>query len=152
MARFWGGFDRGFEALVVLMMAAMVVIMAAQVVARYIFSNPFVWAEEIATYLFIWIVFLGAGLAFNRRAHIVVDYFARMLPPKVFRGISLVLNLMVVAFLLLLGYQGIGFVQANWGVPAYTTSWVGLSSAYAAVSAGAVLMILGVVRSLRDDS
>lgn len=152
MTRFWRGFDRCSEALVVMLMAAMVVIMAAQVVARYIFSNPFVWAEEIAAYLFIWIVFLGAGLAFKRRSHIVVDYFARMLPAAVFRGISLVVNLMVVAFLLLLGFQGIGFVQANWGVPAYTTKWVGLPSAYAAVSAGAALMILGLVRSLSDDS
>lgn len=81
-----------------------------------------------------------------------MDYFARMLPPGVFRCVTLVLKLMVAACLALLGYQGIGFVQANWGVPAYTTTWVGLPSAYAAVPVGALLMILGLFRSMGDGS
>jgi TRAP-type C4-dicarboxylate transport system permease small subunit len=149
MAGFWSAYDRCLEALVVVMMAAMVLIMALQVAARYVLANPFVWAEEIAAYLFIWIVFLGSGLAFQRRAHIALDYFARMLPAALFRGVSLALSLLVVAFLLLLGHQGLGFVAANWGVPAYTTTWIGLPAAYAAVSAGALTMIIGLLRSVR---
>ncbi len=151
MARFWKAYDRCLEALVVGMMTVMVFIMAAQVVARYIFGNPFVWAEEIAAYLFIWIVFLASGLAFQRRAHIALDYFVRMLPRTAFRNLHLVLSLLVLAFLALLGYQGIWFVAANWGVPAYTTTWVGLPTAYAAATAGALTMIVGLLRTFRPE-
>jgi TRAP-type C4-dicarboxylate transport system permease small subunit len=145
----WRAYDLVLETAVVLMMAAIVVIMGAQVVARYLFGNPFVWAEEIATYLFVWIVFLGSGLAFQRRAHIALDYFVRRLPPPVFRGLHLVLSLLVLAFLLLLGYQGLWFIEANRGVQAYTTPWVGLDTAYAAATVGALVMAVGLLRTLR---
>jgi len=148
MARLWRAYDRCLEALVVLLMAAMVIIMAAQVVARYVFVNPFVWAEEIAAYLFIWVVFLAAGLAFQRRAHIALDFFVRMLPRRVFRGLHLTLSLVVLLFLVLLAYEGIWFVEAQRGVPAYTTTWVGLSTAYAAATAGALVMLIGLLRTL----
>ena len=151
MARFWRAYDRCLEALVVLMMTTMVVIMAAQVVARYIFTNPFVWAEEIAAYLFIWIVFLASGLAFQRRAHIALDYLLRMLPRAVFRSLHFALSVVVLLFLVLLGYQGIWFVEAQRGVAAYTTTWVGLSTAYAAATAGALVMIVGLLRTIRPE-
>lgn len=149
MRRFWKAYDQCLEALVVLMMGATVVIMAAQVVARYALNNPFVWAEEISTYLFIWIVFLGSGLAFQRRSHIALDYFVRLLPDPLSRRLHLVLSLFVLAFLVLLGYQGIWFVVANQGVPAYTTTWVGLDTAYAGATAGALTMVVGLLRTLR---
>lgn len=149
MGRVWRAYDRGLEAVVVLMMAAIVAIMGAQVVARYVFGYPFVWAEEIATYLFIWIVFLGSGLAFQRRAHIALDYFVRRLPPAVFRRLHVALGLLVLAFLGLLAWQGLRFVEANRGVPAYTTTWVGLDTAYAAGTVGALVMAVGLLRTLR---
>jgi TRAP-type C4-dicarboxylate transport system permease small subunit len=151
MGRFWRAYDRALETIVVLMMAAIVAIMGAQVVARYIFGFPFVWAEEISTYLFIWIVFLGSGLAFQRRAHIALDYFVRRLPPAVFRRLHILLSLVVLAFLVLLGYQGLKFVEANRGVPAYTTNLVGLDTAYAAGTVGALVMIVGLLRTLRPE-
>lgn len=151
MGRVWWLYDRSLEALVVLMMAAMVMIMAAQVVARYVFTNPFVWAEEISAYLFIWVVFLGSGLAFQRRAHIALDYFVRRLPPPLFRKLHVVLGLLVGVFLILLGYQGIWFVAANRGVPAYTTTWIGLDHAYSAATAGALTMLVGLLRTLRPE-
>ena len=89
-----------------------VVIMAAQVVARYVFNNPFVWAEEISTYLFIWIVFLGSGLAFQRRTHIALDYFVRRLPRRIFRWLHLALSLMVLAFLVLLVPQLVEWIRS----------------------------------------
>lgn len=151
MGRLWRAYDRILETVVVLMMAAIVLIMGAQVIARYAFGHPFVWAEEISTYLFVWIVFLGSGLAFQRRAHIALDYFVRRLPPVVFRRLHLVLSLVVLAFLVLLGYQGLNFIEANRAVPAYTTTWVGLDTAYAAGTVGALVMIVGLLRTIRPQ-
>jgi TRAP-type C4-dicarboxylate transport system permease small subunit len=147
----WRAYDRILETVVVLMMAAIVVIMGAQVVARYVFGHPFVWAEEISTYLFVWIVFLGSGLAFQRRAHIALDYFVRRLPSSVFAKLHLLLSLVVLAFLGLLAYQGLNFIGANRGVPAYTTTWVGLDTAYAAGTVGALVMIVGLLRAIRPQ-
>ena len=44
----------------VFLIALMVVTITIQVVTRYAFGQPLVWVEELATYSFIWSVFLGA--------------------------------------------------------------------------------------------
>ncbi len=43
------------------------------VVGRYVFSLPVFWAEEILTFIVIWIVFLLAGSVTYRGAHITMD-------------------------------------------------------------------------------
>ena len=42
-----------------LLMLTMVVIIFAQVLARYAFSNSLSWSEEIGRYLFVWMSFIG---------------------------------------------------------------------------------------------
>lgn len=43
------------------------------VIGRYVFSVPVFWAEEILTFIVIWIVFLLVGSVTYRGAHITMD-------------------------------------------------------------------------------
>lgn len=43
-----------------------------QVVARYIFSNPPVWTEDVARYAMVWSGLLGATLSFKTRSDAVL--------------------------------------------------------------------------------
>lgn len=43
------------------------------VIARYVFSNPIFWAEEILTFIIIWGVFLVAGSITYRGGHLNMD-------------------------------------------------------------------------------
>lgn len=56
-----------------LMVAATVTLTLLQVVLRYFFNNPQSWAEEVGRYLFVWITFLGAAIAYAHNSHIRVD-------------------------------------------------------------------------------
>ncbi|HSC71374.1 MAG TPA: TRAP transporter small permease subunit, partial [Candidatus Methylomirabilis sp.] len=40
------------------------------------------WVEETSRFLFIWLSFLGAALAVEQMAHIRIDFFAQLLPPR----------------------------------------------------------------------
>lgn len=44
---------------------AMLVFIAIQVVARYIFDSPPIWTEELARYAMVWAGLLGASVAFR---------------------------------------------------------------------------------------
>ena len=55
------------------LLAAIALIVALEVVSRYILNVSLAWSEEIARHLFIWASFLGAGVALKRGAHIGVD-------------------------------------------------------------------------------
>lgn len=59
--------------LLIVILAALVSILAAQVVFRYLIGSPLVWSEELARYLLVWCTFLGVSLAVREGAHISVD-------------------------------------------------------------------------------
>lgn len=151
----WKGFCTLYDSFMSLFLATllgiMVAIMFIQVVLRYIFNSPFTWAEEVATYLFVWIVLLGGGPAFVRGSHIAVDYYAHFVPEKYHRKLNVLISLPIIAFLVLLLIYGWQFVAINAGVPAYTTNLFELSHAYLAIPIGAFLMLVGLFRALVEE-
>jgi C4-dicarboxylate transporter DctQ subunit len=65
----------------------------ANVVARYIFTSPFAWAEELMIYLMILIVFAGCVTATWHQIHIRIDMLTVLLNPRV----QVVVNVVVTA-------------------------------------------------------
>ena len=82
------------EVLLVTMLGVMVVMVFGNVVLRYGFNSGIISSEELSRYLFIWITFLGAIIAFRENAHLGLDTVVRLLPSsgkKVFFAVSNVL-------------------------------------------------------------
>ena len=66
----------------VALLALIVVTISIQVFTRYLFGRPLVWVEELATYAFIWSVFIGAALGMKELRHIRIDTFVVRLAPR----------------------------------------------------------------------
>lgn len=64
------------EYLLVFLMVVEVVVVFAQVVTRYVFHSPLAWSEELARYMFIWLVWIGAAYATKMRKNIIIDVVA----------------------------------------------------------------------------
>jgi TRAP-type transport system small permease protein len=73
-------FFRLAEALLVLMLCAMVVMVFGNVVLRYGFNSGLDFSEELSRFFFIWITFLGAIIAMREKAHLGLDTLVRVLP------------------------------------------------------------------------
>ena len=52
----------------------------ANVIGRYVFLEPIIWAEEIMIYIMVWTVFAGAVLVSFEGQHLKMDIFSIMLP------------------------------------------------------------------------
>jgi len=63
-------FDWAVERGLALVFITFTVLSFGQVIARYAFGHPITWTEEVCRYLFVWVVFVGAGVAERSRAHI----------------------------------------------------------------------------------
>src|SRR5512145_3209070 len=72
---------------VIALMAAMAVLVFANVVSRYALNYSLIWVEELTRYLMVWVGFLGAGLVLRLGAHIAVDAFQDMLPARAARAL-----------------------------------------------------------------
>ncbi|MDZ7618805.1 MAG: TRAP transporter small permease [Patescibacteria group bacterium] len=119
------------------LVAAILLLMTTQVVARYVFGTPIPWSEEVASFAFVWLAFVGGALVAGERNLLTVDVVSAFLGP---RG-RLVLNafggLIVTACCLMMVVGSAPFVRrlAGIGSPAagiprrwwYLASAVGLS-------------------------
>jgi TRAP-type C4-dicarboxylate transport system permease small subunit len=70
-----------------------------QFITRYVFNDSAAWTEEIARYLLIATVFVGAVIGVAKNNHIQVDFFYRFMPQGLSRSVSLLTDALRVAFL-----------------------------------------------------
>jgi len=69
-----------------------------QFFTRYVLNNSASWTEEIARYLLVGAVFVGAGIGVAKNNHIQVDLLYRYLPRRAGRALSTAVDLVRIAF------------------------------------------------------
>ena len=69
-----------------------------QFVTRYVMNNSASWTEEIARYLLIGTVFVGASIGVAKNNHIQVDLLYRYLPARLCRVMALAVDVLRIAF------------------------------------------------------
>lgn len=78
------------RALLGALILAGVVINFANVIGRYVFWRPIIWAEEILVFIMIWCVMLGATVVTWENTHLRMDAVYQLGSPRVRRWLNLV--------------------------------------------------------------
>ncbi|MBI4593554.1 MAG: TRAP transporter small permease [Candidatus Rokubacteria bacterium] len=65
----------------------------ANVVGRYVFLKPIIWAEEVLVFIMIWCVMLGATLVTWENQHLRMDAVYHLTPPRGRRWLNLLSTL-----------------------------------------------------------
>src|SRR6476659_9913888 len=94
---------------VAILTAIEVVILFAGVVSRYVFRNPFVWSDELASILFLWLAMLGAVVAFRRGEHMRMSTLVARTSPRWRAFFEAFAIAIAVAFLLLVLHPAIEY-------------------------------------------
>ncbi len=126
-------------------LAAASLAMLAQIVARFVFSAPFVWAEEFAVLLFAWITFLGAAAVQADDSHLSIDVMrnrAGLRGRRVFDGLRRATILAIGAVLV---YQGIALSSKMWSLE-FPAMGVSRAFLYLSVPVGFGLSMLLALR------
>jgi TRAP-type transport system small permease protein len=69
-----------------------------QFVTRYVLNDSASWTEEVARYLLIATVFIGAVIGVVKNNHIQVDFFYRYMPPKMARAMATLVDVVRTLF------------------------------------------------------
>jgi hypothetical protein len=69
------------EVVAALLVVAEVVILLAGVISRYVFHQPLLWTDELASILFLWLAMLGAVVALRRGEHMRMIAVVGMVSP-----------------------------------------------------------------------
>jgi len=95
------------------LLALIVVTITLQVVTRYVFGQPLVWVEELATYSFIWSVFLGAAVGLKELRHIRIETFLGRISPRPRAAVQAVLYALVGACCVTLASDALAIMQVE---------------------------------------
>ena len=105
---------RLLNALLVVTVAILVVPVALQILSRHTPWVPsWIWTEEMARFLFIWMIMIGAMVGIRDGAHFDVDLWPE-LAPRANALLRVVADVFVLVMALVFIWYGIRFVQFGW--------------------------------------
>jgi TRAP-type C4-dicarboxylate transport system permease small subunit len=114
MRKFIEGYYRLLDWLLAATVGILVVPVTLQIVARFTEWIPhWIWTEELARFLFIWMVMLGAMVGIRDGSHFDVDVWPE-LRPRANALLRVIANVFVLLFALVFIWYGIRFVQFGW--------------------------------------
>ena len=108
--RRWSWLDHVEEFVCAFLLVGFVSLMFAQIVSRQLFHYTILWADELATHMFVWFAYFGAVVAARLSAHNRVTFQFTFFPPivkKVSEGLA---DLIWVAFNLYFAWLSIDFI------------------------------------------
>jgi TRAP-type C4-dicarboxylate transport system permease small subunit len=104
LKRVFAWVDRGVEVAVAVIFAAMCAVGLLQVFNRFVLNRSLSWSEEFQIFAHVWIVFLAIPIAYRRGAHLAVESFSGMLPPKARRVFDVFVELLWIWFAVALAW------------------------------------------------
>lgn len=138
------------QRLAILCLVALFGILMLQIVGRFVLAAPVVWSEEIARYVFAWIVFIGASDAIRSRSHIAVDLVPNMLPLRGRLALGLAMDIILLVVLVALVWLGVEGTLRSHRLPSVTMD-LPQSFLYGVVPVGCTLMLLRLGLRMADD-
>jgi TRAP-type C4-dicarboxylate transport system permease small subunit len=123
----------------------MALLVFLQFFTRYVLNDSFAWTEELAVNCLIGVVFIGAAMCVRRDRHIQVDILYRLLPAKVSRVLSTVVDATRVGFLGYVTFLVWKYVGIVGDEPMTTIDWP-KSLIYWMAFAGFALMLFHAIR------
>jgi TRAP-type C4-dicarboxylate transport system permease small subunit len=128
LTKILAGYDRALRFVITCLMMLLVIPVSMQILSRYTEVIPrYIWTEEAARFLFIWMIMIGSALAVRDQTHFNVDVLPK---PKTARGKALavlVVDLSMLAMAAMFVWYGVAFARFGYS---QTSELTGINMAF----------------------
>ena len=107
---------------------AIVLIIVANIILRFVFNYPLMWSIELCAVMVVWMTFIVMGVNHRENRHFRIDAIAMMLSAKLQRIFAVLSNILTFVCLLLLLYSVMESIIVNRSM---TLTAIEVSVAYA---------------------
>jgi tripartite ATP-independent transporter DctM subunit len=104
------------EAASAALLSLIVVLLLAGVVARYVFSLPVIWIDEIVSLSFLWLAMLGAVIAMHRNEHLRLTLVVERVPVRWRPYVQAFALCAVAATLIAWAWPAIDYAREEWAI------------------------------------
>jgi len=125
------------------------VLIFIQVIMRYIFKNSLSWSEELARYLFIWLIYFGISYGAKIRKHIKIEAFLGLLPKSCRKYIPIIGDLLFLIFSVFIAITANTLVHKQLALGQTSTAMhIPMAVIYAAPMVGFVLTAIRQIQTI----
>jgi tripartite ATP-independent transporter DctM subunit len=107
---------RPLEAVSAALLVVIVVLLLTGVVARYVFTLPVVWIDEIVSLSFLWLAMLGSVIAMHRNEHLRLTLVVERVPEHLRGYLQAFALCAVAATLLALAPPALEYARDEWAI------------------------------------
>jgi C4-dicarboxylate transporter DctQ subunit len=120
-----------------------------EVVTRYVISMPLPWTEELARFALVWFGMMAAAAAARKGLHFSFRWGVMVLGNRARRALRFAVNVLVIAFLILLFKQSYDFLDIVADQTA-TASEISMRIPYAGLPVGIAALLLVYILEVAD--
>ena len=128
---------------------AIMILITIQVILRFVFKTGFDWGEELARYMFVWMMYFSFSYATRNNRHIRVSFFVDRFHDKGKKILTLICDIL---FLVLMGYCVAAAIITCWQTSKFqdmsVTLGVTMNVLYAAGIVGFGLMFIRLIQNI----
>ena len=139
---------RPLEALAALLLTVIITLLLVGVAARYVFSLPVVWVDEIVSLSFLWLAMLGAVIAMHRNEHLRLTLVVEKLPAAARGYVQAFALCAVAAALLALAGPAMEYAKDEWAIRTpeldLPNAWRVSAIAFGVLAMGALLFVFAL--------
>lgn len=82
---------------------------------RYVMNDPILWQEEISAFCQVWLIYMGASVAFRTGSHVAIEMLVDSLPEKLQKFMGYVIDLIVLFVLVFLLTKSQAYIAQVFG-------------------------------------
>ncbi len=142
-------FTKTIDRVIAVLLGVIMLLTGFQVLSRYVLFIPAPWVEEFISFLFVWMIFLGAAYAQLRQEHTRLELIPLTSSKLWVKSILLIGNLAILVLLIVVIVQGIVLVLSTMPMPSQILKFP-MGILYLAAPVGALIMawatLLNIVR------
>lgn len=137
----------------VLALAFSTLLIFVQVIFRYVLNDSITWSEELARYIFIWMIWLGTSVSMKQKEHIRMDMLMNAVHGKGKLVLDLVSGIIMLAFCIFLVKYGWDLVasmmsRGNKSVALRLPMWI----VYSSLPFSQLIVALRLIGSIVSDA
>ena len=134
--------------LMILILAAMAMMVFANVALRFLTDESILWVEEVSRYLMIWLTFLGAGVVLRYGGHIGIDTLQDLFPRQA-PAVRVVICVLLLGFFGFMVWIGTRYAMLTWGQTTPVMQ-IPVGVVYLAMPVGFALLIIHLLLMARQ--
>ena len=142
--------DINFEPMMMaLLFYAITLLVSLQVVLRFVFSSGFSWGEELARFMFVWLMYFSIAYATRNQRHIRVSFLINIFSEKIQKGFMILTDLIFLCFATLIFISAVKVCQSIFKFQDMAVTLnVSLNIVYGAGAIGLALIIIRLIQTI----